>query len=110
MFSKDRGVFKAGNGAEYIQFLEKKAQKKNLKEMGAYMNTRENLFYTKLRDDINDKQRRLYNLKQREVDQQNEKMFGKLMSILNRENDLKSKHKPGSLNMAQRRRSVNAIN
>ena len=63
MFSKDRGVFKAGNGAEYIQYLEKKAQKKNLNEMGAYMNTRENVFYTKLRDDLQDKKRQLYNMR-----------------------------------------------
>ena len=55
MFSKDRGFFKSGNGAEYIQYLEKRSQKRNLLEMGAYMNTRDNVYYTKLRDDINDK-------------------------------------------------------
>lgn len=69
MFSKDRGFFKAGNGAEYIQYLEKKAQKKQLREMSAYMNTRENVFYTKMRDELNDKQRRIYNLKQKELEQ-----------------------------------------
>ena len=37
-------------------------------------------------------------------------MFGKLMSILNRENSMKRKHQPGSLNLQIRRHSVNQIN
>ena len=74
------------------------------------MNTRENLQYTKVRDELNEKQRRIKNLRQREVGQQNEKMFAKLMAILNRENSLKRKHQPGSLNLQLRRHSVNTIN
>ena len=52
LFPKDRGVFKAGNGAEYLQFLEQAAQKKNLNEMSAYMDTRDNIYYTKFRDEV----------------------------------------------------------
>ena len=36
--------------------------------MSAYMDTRENIFYTKIRDELQDKQRRIYNLRQKEID------------------------------------------
>ena len=63
LFPKNRGVFKSGNGAEYLQFLEKVAQKKNLDEMSAYMDTRDNVYYTKFRDEVEARQARIYDLK-----------------------------------------------
>ena len=60
--------------------------------MVPYMNTRSNVQYTKVRDELNENQRRIYNMRQREIGQQNEKMFAKLIAILNRENSLKRKH------------------
>jgi len=52
LFPLDRGIFKSGNGAEYLQFLEKASQKKNLNEMSAFMDTRDNVYYTKFRDEV----------------------------------------------------------
>jgi len=46
------GKYKKGNGAELMQYTEKQAQLKNLSEINSYINTRDNVFYTRLRDDI----------------------------------------------------------
>ena len=49
------GIYKKGNGAELLQYTEKQSQLKNLSEINSYMNTRDNLFYIRLRDDIEKK-------------------------------------------------------
>ena len=42
--------------------------KKNLQELKPSMSTRDNLYYTKMRDDIEAKYKRIKNVKTREVD------------------------------------------
>jgi molecular chaperone GrpE (heat shock protein) len=78
------------------------------------MDTRENLYYTKMRDEIEAKFKRLKNVKTREMEAQNEKMYSKLLSILDNEKRSISKHKaslgPISLNVGIRRRAINTIN
>ena len=61
--SRDMGIYKSGNGAEYLQYLEQKSNKRNLREMSAYMDTRDNIYYTKIRDEMSEKHRRIYNLR-----------------------------------------------
>ena len=58
MFSVDIGKVKKGNGVEYMQHQEKVAQKRNLEGIRGMMNTRDNIYYYKLRDDIEDKYKR----------------------------------------------------
>ena len=80
------------------------------------MNTRDNLFYTKLRDELEKKQARINFVKQREMEQANEKMYGKLVHILNSESRAvsKTRNQPhesmGTLNVAVRRESIRKIN
>lgn len=52
----DTGKVKKGNGVEYMRHLEMEAQKKNLESMKPMINSRNNLYYTKMRDDIEKKQ------------------------------------------------------
>lgn len=84
--------------------------------MEAYMNTRGNLYYTKLRDDINGIQKRIYNQKQKEIDEKNEKMFKKLTDIQKKESQYPSKDRstnslgPKSLNIALRKQSIQRLN
>ena len=79
------GKIKKGNGVEYLMHQEKVSQKKNLDEMKPMMHTRDNVYYTKMRDDIEAKYKRLQTVKTKEVEAQNEKMYGKLLSILDNE-------------------------
>lgn len=77
------------------------------------MSTRDNIYYTKMRDDIEAQYKRLKNVKTKEMEAQNEKMYGKLLSILDNEKRSLSKHKPVgpiSLNVGVRRRTINTIN
>ena len=87
--------------------------------MKAHMNTRDNLYYTKLRDDIEEKYRRLNKYKNKEIENRNEKMYGKLLYIIHNEKrsisnirNARSGTVPGpiSLNMAVRRREIKNIN
>jgi len=55
LFPLDSGKVKKGNGVEFLQHQEQEAQKKNLGTAKAMMYTRENLYYTKMRDDIEKK-------------------------------------------------------
>jgi molecular chaperone GrpE (heat shock protein) len=93
---------------------ERQALKKNLSDLKSSMSTRDNIYYTKMRDDIEAKYKRLNNVKKREVETQNEKMYGKLLSILDNEKRSITKHKanlgPISLNVGVRRRTINTIN
>ena len=91
------------------------AQKRKLQATQAQINTRENLYYYKLRDDIVKIQSRISKVKQRETETQNEKMFSKLINILTKEKRALSKVKerqlgPVTLNMQFRKRTINAIN
>ena len=114
LFTKDAGTYKRSNGVEFIRYQEREAFERNLGQVGAYMNTRGNLYYYKLRDDINAIQKRIYNKKLKDVDQQNEKMFKKLTQILRSEGtsfNEKRKHVgPKSLNIGVRKRSVQKVN
>ena len=78
------------------------------------MNTRGNLYYTKLRDDINGIQKRIYNQRLKEIDKKNEKMYKKLTEILNKERYPMGLRRnslgPKSLNIALRKQSVNQVN
>lgn len=78
------------------------------------MFTRDNIYYTKMRDEIEAKYKRLQTVKSKEVEQRNEKMYGKLLSILDNESRSISKARgslgPISLNVAVRRRNINTIN
>lgn len=78
------------------------------------MSTRDNIYYTKMRDDIEAKYKRIKNVKTRETEAQNEKMYSKLLSILDNEKRSLSKHKahlgPISLNVGVRRKTINTIN
>jgi hypothetical protein len=82
--------------------------------MRPMMFTRDNIYYTKMRDDIEAKYKRLQTVKTKEVEAQNEKMYGKLLSILDNEQRSISKHRAGagpiSLNVAVRRKNINTIN
>ena len=49
------------------------------------MDTRNNINYTKKRDEIETKFQRLKNMKDKEIENQNEKMFNRLLSILEKE-------------------------
>jgi hypothetical protein len=53
--------------------------------MKPMMSTRDNVYYTKMRDEIEAKYKRLQTVKTKEVEAQNEKMYGKLLSILDNE-------------------------
>ena len=78
------------------------------------MYTRDNVYYTKMRNEIEAKYKRLQTVKTKEVEAQNEKMYGKLLSILDNEQRSISKHRaslgPISLNVAVRRKNINTIN
>tara|TARA_B110000285_G_C15095104_1_gene601485 strand:+ start:187 stop:495 length:309 start_codon:yes stop_codon:yes gene_type:complete len=82
--------------------------------MRPMMYTRDNLYYTKIRNDMQAKYKRLQTVKTKEVEAQNEKMYGKLLNILDNEQRSISKHRasagPISLNVANRRRQINTIN
>lgn len=82
--------------------------------MKPMMYTRDNVYYTKMRNDIEAKYKRLQTVKTKEVEAQNEKMYGKLLSILDNEHRSISKHRasagPISLNVAVRRKQINTIN
>ena len=113
-FPINNGKTKKGNGVDYLMHQEREALKKNLMDLKSSMSTRDNLFYTKMRDDIEAKYKRLNNVKTREVEAQNEKMYGKLLSILDNEKRSITKHRaylgPISLNVGVRRRNINTIN
>lgn len=47
---------------------ERQALKKNLKDLKPSMSTRENIYYTKMRDDIEAKYKRIKNVKTKEVE------------------------------------------
>ena len=47
------------------------------------MNTHDNMFYHKLRDELELKQAKANQLKMKEIEKTNEKMYGKLVKILN---------------------------
>ena len=85
MLSQDRGINKKGNGVDFLRFQEKEIQRQHVENMEPYMNTRENLFYTRLRDDIAEKANRITKMKKKELEAQNEKMYGKLIHILRNE-------------------------
>ena len=82
--------------------------------MQPYMNTRDNVFYTRLRDDIAEKANRITKAKAKELENQNEKMFGKLIHILKRERTSISKQRsqlgPDSLNVVTRKQDIKRIN
>ncbi len=83
------------------------------------MNIRDNLYYTRLRDDIEDKYKRVSKYKNKEIENKNEKMYGKLLYIIHNEKRSISNIRaaragtmpgPISLNMAVRRRAIKNIN
>ena len=97
-----------------MQYTEKQAQLKNLSEINSYMNTRDNVFYTRLRDDIVKKQKRIQELKMIEQEEQNKKIYSKLLSIFKNESRSYSQIRgtvgPTSLNISTRMRKISQIN
>ena len=55
------GKFKKGNGVEYLMHQEKVAQKHNVHHMRATMDTRGNIYYTRMRDDIEKQFKKMHN-------------------------------------------------
>ena len=108
------GKMKKGNGMEFLMHQEQEVQKNHLDTMRPFMNTRNNLYYTKMRDDIEKQYKKLHDNKQKEMENQNQKMHSKLISILNNEKRSLSKHRnslgPNSLNVVVRRQEINRIN
>jgi hypothetical protein len=51
-FPLNHGKIKKGNGVEYMMHQERSALRKNLMSLKSGMSTRDNIYYTKLRDDI----------------------------------------------------------
>ena len=78
------------------------------------MNTKDNIFYTKLRDDIAEKANRITKIKKKELEAQNEKMYGKLIHILRHERSEISKTRsqvgPSTLNEIVRKQGIKRIN
>lgn len=67
-FPIHNGNSKKGNGVEYLMHQEQAALKKNLQELKPCMSTRDNIYYTKMRDDIEAKYKRIKNVKTKEVE------------------------------------------
>ena len=86
---------KKGNGLEFLQHLEAQAQRKHVRDMQPSLDTRDNLFYTKMRDTLEAQQARFAKVKNREIEAQNEKMFGRLIKILNTESSNVGKTRNG---------------
>ena len=109
LFKSDTSRVKGGNGLGYMQHLEHEAQKRNLKATVPLVNTRDNLFYHKLRDTLVASTSRAKEVKERQVTEHNEKMYGKLIKILNAESASVAKTRnasptgPSSLNVVTRR-------
>ena len=82
--------------------------------MEPYMDTRNNINYTKKRDEIETKFQRLKNMKDKEIENQNEKMFNRLLSILEKEKYSLRKQRnsvgPQSLNIKNRKDRIKDIN
>lgn len=78
------------------------------------MDTRDNLFYTKMRDTLEAQQARFTKVKNRQIEAQNEKMFGRLIKILNTESEAVGKTRnglgPQSMNVVARRQRIRQIN
>ncbi len=52
LFPVNNGKTKKGNGVEFLMHQEKEALKSSLNNMKPVMNTRNNMYYTKMRDNI----------------------------------------------------------
>ena len=59
------GKMKKGNGMEFLMHQEQEVQKNHLDRMKPVMNTRNNLYYTKMRDDIEKQFKKLADDKQK---------------------------------------------
>jgi hypothetical protein len=68
LFSGNLGSYKKGNGGEFMVHLEQVSQKKIIENIKPSLNTRNNLYYTKLRDDIEAKCGRLRTFKDKEIE------------------------------------------
>ena len=66
--TRDTGKTKKGNGVEFMRHQEQLAQKRIVEEMEPYMDTRNNINYTKKRDEIETKYQRLKNMKDKEIE------------------------------------------
>lgn len=82
--------------------------------MMPFIDTRDNLFYTKMRDTLEAQQARFTKVKNRQIEAQNEKMFGRLIKILNTESEAVGKTRnglgPQSMNVVARRQRIRQIN
>ena len=83
--NNDTGRVKKGNGVEYLRHQEQVAIKKNLTSMKPTFNNLDNVYYTSQRDQIEDQLKRLKKMKDNEILNQNEKMYNRLLKILNSE-------------------------
>ena len=66
--ANSRGKVKKGNGVEFLMHQEKSSQKQHLMEMRPTIYTRDNLYYTKVRDEMQAKYKRLQTVKTKEVE------------------------------------------
>ena len=81
-------------------------------EMKPTFQNNDNMFYFRMKEDLSNQQRKLKKIKNKEMEAENEKMYSKLLWILNRENNSLRKQRigPVSLNIEHRRREITQIN